>query len=111
MYEKIEEMLDPLHPSMGNVCFNLLSLDSLRKTDGYRHVPVVISTLNGAHDEWYRRASIALERRELPVGSTHDDFKFSIRFCDQEAVNLNMRYGGDVIQACYNFLSAVKLVG
>ena len=108
---KIEEMLNPLHPSMGNVYFNLLSLDSLRKTDGHRHVPVVISTLDGAHDDWYRRASIALDRRELPVGLTHDDVKFSIQFCDQEAVNLNMRYGGDVIQACYNFLSAVKLVG
>ena len=109
--QKVERMLDPMHPSMGGVFGDLISLDSLRKTDAHRHISIEISVLDGLSQDWHKRADEALDRSERPPDPTPDDVKFAVRFDNQAAANRSMRYGGEVIQSCYEFLDAVKSVG
>ena len=109
--QKIEHMLHPMHPLMGGVFADLISLDSLRKTDAHRHISIEISALDGLSQDWHNRADEALGRDERPPDPTPDDVKFAVRFDNQAAANRNMRYGGEVIRSCYEFLDAVKSVG
>ena len=108
--QKIETMLHPLHKTMGGVFANLISLKSLRNTDAHQHVPIAISAQSGMSDEWYSKANEACDLGTSPPKPTVSDVKLIASFCDRAPVGHSKHYGGDIIQSCYEFMTAVKSV-
>jgi len=104
--QKVLAIFSPRDHFMGNIYYNLLLLDSLRKIDTHRHMPIVISTPNYMKQEWSNKANEAAQRRK-PIPDPRPEI---VCVGGQNLADNLTPCGGNIVELFNDFLTTINWI-